>query len=60
MSNQPIKSDYIPIPYVTEQNSRGERSYDIYSRSVSYTHLVEAGGFSEKELDAIFQEKNLD
>lgn len=32
MSNQPIKNDYIPIPYVIEQNSRGERSYDIYSR----------------------------
>jgi ATP-dependent Clp protease protease subunit len=23
---------YIPVPYVTEQTSRGERTYDIYSR----------------------------
>ena len=23
---------YIPIPYVVEQTSRGERGYDIYSR----------------------------
>ena len=35
------------VPYVIEQTSRGERSYDIYSRllkdriiSVSYTHLT--------------------
>ena len=27
------------VPYVIEQNSHGERSYDIYSRPVSYTHL---------------------
>ncbi|MFO7548043.1 MAG: ATP-dependent Clp protease proteolytic subunit [Acidimicrobiia bacterium] len=23
---------YVPVPYVTEQTSRGERTYDIYSR----------------------------
>src|SRR5690606_12636684 len=23
---------YAPVPYVTEQTSRGERTYDIYSR----------------------------
>ena len=28
------------IPYVIEQSPRGERSYDIYSRPVSYTHLT--------------------
>jgi len=26
------EQNYIPIPYVIEQTSRGERSYDIYSR----------------------------
>ncbi len=26
------QNDYLPIPYVIEQTSRGERSYDIYSR----------------------------
>lgn len=25
-------NNYIPVPYVIEQTSRGERSYDIYSR----------------------------
>lgn len=25
-------NNYIPVPYVVEQTSRGERSYDIYSR----------------------------
>ena len=29
MSNS---ENYVPIPYVVEQTSRGERSYDIYSR----------------------------
>jgi ATP-dependent Clp protease, protease subunit len=24
--------NYVPVPYVTEQTSRGERTYDIYSR----------------------------
>ena len=28
------------VPYVIEQTARGERSYDIYSRPVSYTHLT--------------------
>ena len=27
-----MQSNYIPVPYVIEQTSRGERSYDIYSR----------------------------
>jgi len=27
-----IENNYIPVPYVIEQTSRGERSYDIYSR----------------------------
>ena len=27
------------VPYVVEQTNRGERSYDIFSRPVSYTHL---------------------
>jgi ATP-dependent Clp protease protease subunit len=27
-----MRADYIPVPYVTEQTSRGERTYDIYSR----------------------------
>lgn len=27
-----VAQDYIPVPYVTEQTSRGERTYDIYSR----------------------------
>lgn len=27
-----IENNYVPIPYVVEQTSRGERSYDIYSR----------------------------
>ena len=26
------EQNYVPIPYVIEQTSRGERSYDIYSR----------------------------
>lgn len=26
------EKNYVPIPYVIEQTSRGERSYDIYSR----------------------------
>ncbi len=26
------ENNYLPIPYVIEQTSRGERSYDIYSR----------------------------
>ncbi len=26
------ENNYVPIPYVIEQTSRGERSYDIYSR----------------------------
>lgn len=27
-----FENNYVPIPYVVEQTSRGERSYDIYSR----------------------------
>ncbi len=27
-----MENNYIPVPYVVEQTSRGERSYDIYSR----------------------------
>lgn len=27
-----VGQDYVPVPYVTEQTSRGERTYDIYSR----------------------------
>ena len=27
-----INSNYIPMPYVIEQTSKGERSYDIFSR----------------------------
>lgn len=28
----PTTADYYPVPYVIEKTSRGERSYDIYSR----------------------------
>jgi len=27
-----VAEGYVPVPYVTEQTSRGERTYDIYSR----------------------------
>ena len=37
------------VPYVIEQTSRGERSYDIYSRLLKVVHK-RPGGFSAESL----------
>ena len=32
------------VPYVIEQTSRGERSYDIYSRLIERAYYISWGG----------------
>jgi ATP-dependent Clp protease protease subunit len=41
------------IPYVIEQTSRGERSYDIYSRLLKDRLIILTGEISDQSADVI-------
>ncbi|MCK6438898.1 MAG: ATP-dependent Clp protease proteolytic subunit [Planctomycetes bacterium] len=47
------RADYYPVPYVIEKTSRGERSYDIYSRLLEDRIVFIQGAITNQMANAV-------